>query len=69
MCNFNRKPIEYPGKPKLALERKVLSAIALVVVCGSLGLAILDESSRPFFADIAKMTLSGFLGFLIPKAD
>lgn len=69
MCNCDRKPSKSPGKPKLTLERKVLSAMALLVVCGALGLAIFDEASRPFFADIAKITLSGFLGFLIPKAD
>ncbi|MEN9216484.1 MAG: hypothetical protein Q6K90_04065 [Gloeomargarita sp. HHBFW_bins_162] len=34
---------------------------------GSLTLAVLDPSYRPFFADLAKVGLGGYLGQLIPQ--
>jgi hypothetical protein len=32
-----------------------------------LGLAILDEGQRPAFAELAKIVISGFIGWMMPR--
>ncbi len=43
------------------------TAIALVLVAGTAILAIMDESFRPTFGEIAKLGLAGYLGQLVPR--
>lgn len=44
------------------------TAIALVIVTGTVVLAIVDESFRPTFGEIAKLVLAGYLGQLVPRS-
>ena len=43
------------------------TAIALVLVTGATVLAIIDESFRPTFGEIAMLGLGGYLGQLVPR--
>lgn len=45
------------------------SVVILILVAGSLALAIADPAYRPLFSDFAKIGLGGYLGQLIPKRD
>jgi hypothetical protein len=41
-----------------------LALIVMTVTLGSLALAIIDPSTRPSFADLAKITISAYLRFI-----
>ena len=43
-----------------------LFVLVLILLVGFLGLAIVDESYRPAFADLAKVGIGGYLAMLIP---
>lgn len=45
------------------------SLIVLILVIGSLYLAVADRSFRSAFADLAKIGIGGYLGQLIPRKD
>ncbi|NJN12182.1 MAG: hypothetical protein HC815_31170 [Richelia sp. RM1_1_1] len=45
---------------------KTLSVLVIILLIGFLTLAILDESYRPAFADLAKVGIGGYLAMLIP---
>ncbi len=45
----------------------ILGTAVLLLVSGSLLLAIIDEGSRPMFADLTKVCLGGYIGLLMPK--
>jgi hypothetical protein len=66
------------GNSKFALIRLLFylmkgegikSLLILTLTIGSLCLAILDKEYRPFFADLAKFGLGGYLGQLLPKRE
>lgn len=46
---------------------QVLALVVLVLVSGSLVLAVIDESTRPAFADLTKVAVGAYIGLLIPK--
>jgi len=39
----------------------------VLLVSGSLLLAVVDEKTRPTFADLTKIALGGYMGLLIPR--
>ena len=43
-----------------------LFAVIVILLAGFFALAILDESYRPAFADLAKVGIGGYLAMLIP---
>ncbi|MGL5872851.1 MAG: hypothetical protein ACRC2R_10870 [Xenococcaceae cyanobacterium] len=45
----------------------VRSLVVLMLLGGSCYLAVVDESYRPQFADLAKIGLGGYLGQLLPR--
>lgn len=45
------------------------SMVVLVLVFGTLYLAITDQTFRPTFGDLAKVGVGGYLGQLIPKKE
>jgi hypothetical protein len=49
------------------LKEGLLTLIILILVIGSLALAIIDPSFRPAFADLAKVAIAGYLGWMIPR--
>ena len=51
----------------LARHLSVRSAVVVVLVAGSLGLAVIDKDYRPLFARLADVGLGGYLGQLIPR--
>ena len=44
-----------------------LMLIVLTLVLGSLLLSILDQNYRPVFAELAKLAITGVLGWLAPS--
>jgi hypothetical protein len=40
--------------------------IVLIFVSGALALAVLDDSFRPTFGDLAKIVVSGYIGWTMP---
>jgi hypothetical protein len=49
------------------LHEGFLTVVVLVVVAGSLALAVIDPNSRPAFIDLAKVIVAGYLGWMVPK--
>lgn len=49
------------------LQSALLIAVVLSLVLGSLALAIIDQSFRPSFAELAKIAVAGYIGSLIPR--
>lgn len=44
-----------------------LNVVVLLLVAGSLGLAVMDENLRQPFADLAKIAVSGWIGWMMPR--
>ncbi len=53
--------------PNRFSREEVLGIIVLILVLGSLILAVLDKDSRPFFADLAKVGVGTYIGLSIPQ--
>jgi hypothetical protein len=47
----------------------VRSVVVIVLVLGGFGLAIVDPSFRPAFADLAKFGIGGYLGQMLPQKE
>lgn len=45
----------------------ILAVIVLVLVSGSLLLAVVDEGYRDAFADLTKVALGAYIGLLVPN--
>lgn len=45
----------------------VINFVVLILVLGSLLLAVLDKEFRPIFGDIVTFGLGGFTGQLVPR--
>ena len=45
-----------------------LGLLVLVLALGSLALAVIDPSTRPAFADLAKVAVGAYIGLLTPRA-
>lgn len=50
-----------------SVRDSVLASVVVVLVCGSLVIAILDPSSRSAFIDLAKVGVAGYLGWMMPR--
>jgi hypothetical protein len=55
------------SKRALFFRESLLTLIVLIFVVGSLVLAIIDASYRLAFADLAKVAVAGFLGWMMPR--
>ncbi len=55
------------SKQALLFKEGFLTLIVLILVVGSLALAILDANFRPAFADLAKVGIAGYLGWMMPR--
>jgi hypothetical protein len=44
-----------------------LAVVILILVIGSVILAVIDQSTRPAFADLTKVTLGAYIGLLMPN--
>ncbi len=49
------------------LRGEILAGIMLILVGGSLTLAVIDKDSRSAFSDLAKVGVGGYIGLLMPK--
>jgi hypothetical protein len=49
------------------MKGEILAIIVLILVSGSLSLALIDKDSRSAFADLAKVGVGGYIGLLIPR--
>lgn len=47
----------------------VRSVVVLLLVSGSLAMAVIDKNFRPAFADLVKIGVGGYLAQLIPKQE
>ncbi|MFN6471457.1 MAG: hypothetical protein RMY36_017545 [Nostoc sp. SerVER01] len=53
---------------KFPSRDEVLAAVTLIMVIGSLTLAVIDEKSRPQFLDLTKFAVGTYIGLLIPRS-
>ncbi len=53
---------------KFPSRDEVLAVVTLIMVIGSLTLAIIDEKSRPQFLDLTKSAVGVYVGMLIPRS-
>lgn len=56
-------------KEHLPFKEGFLTLIVLILVLGSLTIAIMDPSFRPAFADLAKVVIAGYLGWMMPRTQ
>ncbi|BAY08766.1 hypothetical protein [Calothrix sp. NIES-2098] len=49
------------------LPNLILAFIVVVSMLGLLGFAFIDESTRPVFIEVAKVSVAAYLGYLIPN--
>jgi hypothetical protein len=47
-------------------QARILGAVVLLLVLGSVVLAIIDPSTRPMFADLTKVVVGAYIGLYIP---
>lgn len=45
----------------------ILAFVTVILVAGSLIIAIIDPTTRPAFNDIVKVALGAYMGLLIPR--
>ncbi len=50
------------------LKEGLLTLIILILVTGSLALAIIDANLRPAFTDLAKVGVAGYFGWMMPRS-
>jgi hypothetical protein len=48
------------------LQARILGAVVLLLVFGSLVLAVLDSSTRPMFMDLTKLVVAAYIGRSMP---
>lgn len=48
-------------------KESLLGLVVLVSLFGLIGFAIIDDSSRPAFLEVAKVSIGAFMGYLIPN--
>ncbi|BAZ28143.1 hypothetical protein NIES4074_05740 [Cylindrospermum sp. NIES-4074] len=53
---------------KFPSRDEVLAAVTLIMVIGSLTLAVIDEKSRSQFIDLTKFAVGTYIGLLIPRS-
>ncbi|MEH2138337.1 hypothetical protein [Nostoc sp.] len=53
---------------KFPSRDEVLAVVTLIMVIGSLTLAVIDEKSRPPFLDLTKVAVGTYIGLLIPRS-
>ncbi|MDZ8031084.1 hypothetical protein [Nostoc sp. DedSLP04] len=53
---------------KFPSRDEVLAVATLIMVIGSLTLAVIDEKSRPPFLDLTKFAVGTYIGLLIPRS-
>ena len=53
---------------KAFTQSDFLGLLVLVLALGSLTLAVIDPSTRPAFADLAKVAVGAYIGLLTPRA-
>ncbi|HEY9726615.1 MAG TPA: hypothetical protein V6D50_09225 [Chroococcales cyanobacterium] len=55
---------------RLFLQKSIgLFAVIVILLVGFFVLAVMDESYRPAFADLAKVGIGGYLAMLIPTSN
>jgi hypothetical protein len=55
--------INYPS------QARILGAVVLLLVSGSLVLAAIDPSTRPMFGDLTKVVVGAYIGLHIPALN
>ena len=50
------------------IKDNTLEIAILILVSGSLLLALIDESNRPLFADLSKVCIGAYIGRSLPKS-
>jgi hypothetical protein len=53
----------------LSFKEGFLTLIVLILVLGSLAIAVIDPGFRPAFADLAKVAMAGYLGWMMPRSS
>jgi hypothetical protein len=48
------------------LQARILGAVVLLLVFGSLVLATIDPTTRPMFGDLTKIVVGAYIGLHIP---
>lgn len=50
-------------------QARILGAVVLLLVLGSLVLAAIDPSTRPMFGDLTKIVVGAYIGLYIPAPN
>jgi hypothetical protein len=50
-------------------QARILGAVVLLLVLGSLVLAVIDPSTRPMFGDLTKVVVGAYIGLYIPAPN
>ncbi|MFN6483268.1 MULTISPECIES: hypothetical protein [unclassified Nostoc] len=53
---------------KFPSRDEVLAVVTLIMVIGSLIIAVIDDKSRPQFLDLTKFAVGTYIGLLIPRS-
>ena len=59
--------LQTSAKQSIPFKEGFLTLVVLILVVGSLILAVMDENFRPAFADLAKVGVGGYIGWMIPR--
>lgn len=54
-------------KNKKFIHNEISAVIVLILVSGSLSLAMIDKDSRSAFSDLSKLGIGAYIGLLIPR--
>lgn len=54
---------------KFPYRDEVLAAVMMIMVIGSLTLAVIDEKSRPQFMELTKFAVGNYIALLIPRSS
>ncbi|AFY57276.1 hypothetical protein Riv7116_4865 [Rivularia sp. PCC 7116] len=47
----------------------ILGTVVMVSLLGLLAFAVFDETTRPVFLDVAKLSIGIYMGYLIPNQN
>lgn len=52
-----------------SFKELVLGTVVIVSLLGLLSFAVFDETTRPVFLDVAKLSVGIYMGYLIPNQN
>jgi hypothetical protein len=66
LCKLKAQKYEMKKPPS---QDQILGAVVLILIFGSVVLAIIDPSTRPTFGDLTKVVVGTYIGIHIPPPN